>query len=126
MNNAFCMNLFGRYQGKPFLQIDSHLIAKTTDSTGAGTIMFLHAGIYYMLKEFKILLHVRKLIESNEVRTPCSTAVGNLTIKCYQMAVSLSCSSARPGKYVFITITGGSDLTFTSSSLFCIESMMPF
>lgn len=69
MNNAFCMYFFSRYQGKTFLKIEPHLIAKATDRTGARTIMFLRAGIGYMPEEIKILLHARKLIESNDLQT---------------------------------------------------------
>ena len=98
MNNAFCVHFFSRHQWKSFLKIEPHLIAKATEGTSSGTIMFLHAVIQYMLKQVKVLLHARKLIESIEVASPRSMAVSNLTIKSYQMAVSLSCSSAIPGK----------------------------
>lgn len=66
MNNALCMHLFSCHQGKSILKIKSHLIAKTTDSSRPGTIMFLHTSVHYMLKEIKVLLHGRKLIESDE------------------------------------------------------------
>ena len=70
MYNAFCVHLFCRYKGKTFLEIKSHLVAKAADSSGSGTIMFLSAGIQYMLKESKVLLHARKIIESGESQVP--------------------------------------------------------
>jgi hypothetical protein len=60
------MNFFCGNKRKPFLQIKPHLVAKCADSAGAGTVMFLYASIKYMLKQIEILLHGRKLRESNE------------------------------------------------------------
>ena len=51
------------------MQVKPHLVAKCADGAGAGTVMFLYAGIKNMLKEIEILLHGRKLRESNEPRT---------------------------------------------------------
>ena len=68
MNNAFGMNFFCGDQGKTFLKIESHLVAKTTDGPGARSIMFLCAGLKYMLKQIEVLLHGRKLGESYEPR----------------------------------------------------------
>ena len=62
------MNLFCGNKRKPFLQIKPHLVAKCADGAGAGTVMFLYAGIKNMLKEIEILLHSRKLAESYESR----------------------------------------------------------
>jgi hypothetical protein len=45
------MEFFGRNQRKAFLQVKPHLIAKTTDRSGAGTIGFFYAFIQYMLKQ---------------------------------------------------------------------------
>ena len=70
MYDAFRVHLFCRYKGKTFLKIKSHLVAKTADSSGSRAIMFLGAGIQYMLKEIKVLLHARKLIETDESRVP--------------------------------------------------------
>jgi hypothetical protein len=70
MNNAFCVHLFSRHERETFLKIEPHLVTKTADCAGAGTIMFLRALIQYMPKEIKILLHARKLIESNEAQAP--------------------------------------------------------
>ncbi len=34
------MQLFGGYQRKSFLQVKTHLVTKTTDSAGTGTVGF--------------------------------------------------------------------------------------
>jgi hypothetical protein len=44
------MQFLGCYQWKSPVEIEPHLVSKTTDCSGAGAIMFLSAGIEYMLK----------------------------------------------------------------------------
>src|SRR6187200_2388756 len=66
MDDAFCMNFFCSNKRKTFSQIKPHLVAKCANCTGAGSVMFLHAIIKNMLKQIEVLLHARKLIESDE------------------------------------------------------------
>ena len=66
MYDTFCMDLFCCYERKSFLKIKAHLVAKTTDGTGTGGIMFLNTCIKNMLKKIEVLLHGRKLTESHE------------------------------------------------------------
>ena len=60
------MCFFGSYQRKTIIQIEAHLVAKYAAGAGTGTIAFIGAGIDDMLKEIEILLHGRKLRESDE------------------------------------------------------------
>ena len=42
------MNLFAGYQRKALGQVKAHLIAKHTQSTGAGAVFFFNAGVANM------------------------------------------------------------------------------
>ena len=56
------MNFFGGYQRKTASEVKSHLISKTTLSTGAGSIAFVCAVVKDILEEVEIGLHCRNLV----------------------------------------------------------------
>lgn len=55
------VKLFGRYQRKPIMQIEAHLVAENTSGSGSRPIAFFDAGIDDMTKKIEILLHVTAL-----------------------------------------------------------------
>jgi hypothetical protein len=57
VNNGTQVQLFGGYQRKPFLQVETHLIAKNADGSRAGTVCFYSAVVENVLHKLVILLH---------------------------------------------------------------------
>ena len=55
------MHFLGGYKRKAIAQVESHLVTKNASCTGAGTIAFIYARIYYMLYKIEVLLHGRKV-----------------------------------------------------------------
>jgi hypothetical protein len=50
MNDASDMKPFGSDQGEAFIQIKTHLVAKTTDRSRTGTVCFADTIVQNMLK----------------------------------------------------------------------------
>jgi len=57
------VQFFGGEARKTLLQVEPHLVTKTTDGTGTGTVVFLGTIVHYMLQEIKVLLHTSNFIE---------------------------------------------------------------
>ena len=51
------------YEGKTLLQIETHLVAKTTQGSCTGAVGFFFTRIKNMLKQIEVLLHKRKVQE---------------------------------------------------------------
>jgi len=67
VDNAFEMQLFGGDQGKPFRQVETHLVTEDALGTGSGSVCFFYPGVEDMLKEIEILLHTCKVQPSARI-----------------------------------------------------------
>jgi hypothetical protein len=64
INYTFQVNFFRGNKGESFLQIKTHLVAKTAFGTRSCPVSFYNAIIQNMPKQVEILLHYAKIVTS--------------------------------------------------------------